>query len=110
MTEPMMTLAEAAHVLNIHRNTANAWVNSGRLRAVKVGRDWRVDPAVLDDVLRPARPVKLLSVLSVSRPRRVEAAAPVRRVRTVRVSASAQLRALDPWRQNGSHTAFDTTT
>jgi excisionase family DNA binding protein len=44
----LRTLREAAAELGITPDTLRAQIQRGRLRAVKVGRDWLVDPAELE--------------------------------------------------------------
>jgi excisionase family DNA binding protein len=53
-----ITLDEAAERLGVHYMTVYKYVRTGRLRAEKVGRSWRVDPADLAalDGPAPARP------------------------------------------------------
>ena len=42
LSKPMLTIHEVAALLKMRENTVRAWINEGRLRAVKFGRDWRV--------------------------------------------------------------------
>lgn len=44
-TERLYSLADAARFLDIHQNTARAWVKSGKLKAVQPGRDYKVPGA-----------------------------------------------------------------
>jgi len=41
-TDPMMTVHEAADLLQVRESTVRALINDKRLRAVKVGKEWRI--------------------------------------------------------------------
>ncbi len=43
----LLTLAQAAERLNVSVPAVRRMVKAGRLKARKVGRDWRIDPADL---------------------------------------------------------------
>jgi excisionase family DNA binding protein len=45
--ERLLTPAEVARALGIPRNTLYNWLKHGRLRGVKIGRQWRIQPATL---------------------------------------------------------------
>ncbi len=49
----MIGLGEAADMLGVHYMTAYRYVRTGRLPAVKVAGQWRVEPADVDRLLRP---------------------------------------------------------
>jgi excisionase family DNA binding protein len=36
--DDMLNLAEASHLLNVHRNTLRKWTNEGTLATVRIGR------------------------------------------------------------------------
>jgi len=38
LSERMLTIQEAAHLLHVHANTVRRWSNSGQLRAYRIGR------------------------------------------------------------------------
>lgn len=40
--EKMVSLAEAAQIVGVHSNTLRRLIKKGELRAVRVGRQWRV--------------------------------------------------------------------
>lgn len=40
--DPWLTVHQVAAELKIHPATVRSWINDGRLRAVRVGREWRV--------------------------------------------------------------------
>lgn len=44
----MLTLAQAAELLGVSHNTLRHQANTGRLRAVKIGRDWLVEEAEVE--------------------------------------------------------------
>lgn len=45
------TLDEVAEVLKITRRTLYTYVKEGKLKAVKIGREWRVSEAALQDFI-----------------------------------------------------------
>lgn len=45
------TLDEVAEVLKITRRTLYTYVKEGKLKAVKIGREWRVSETALQDFL-----------------------------------------------------------
>lgn len=47
MVEKMVSLAEAAEIVGVHPVTLRRLIKKGELRAVRVGRQWRVSPADL---------------------------------------------------------------
>ncbi|MEE4173690.1 MAG: helix-turn-helix domain-containing protein [Xanthomonadales bacterium] len=47
LNEPLMTVHDAADFLRVRESTVRALINDKRLRAVKVGKEWRIDPADL---------------------------------------------------------------
>lgn len=49
-----LTTAEAAGRLGVSRRRINALIRQGRIAAVRVGRDWLVDPSSLDSFERLA--------------------------------------------------------
>jgi len=50
MPDSPLTSAEAAERLGISVSTVKVMIGDGRLRAVKFGRDWLIDPADLPGV------------------------------------------------------------
>jgi excisionase family DNA binding protein len=42
--------AEAARRLNVTQSRVRAMIDAGRLKAIKVGREWLIDPKDLDAV------------------------------------------------------------
>lgn len=45
------TLDEVAEALKITRRTLYTYVKDGKLKAVKIGREWRVSEAALQDFI-----------------------------------------------------------
>jgi excisionase family DNA binding protein len=60
-----LDLTEAAHELGVHYQTAYGWVRQGKLRALKVGKSYRVERADLERFLQrrnaghPPRPLQV---------------------------------------------------
>ena len=59
LSKPMHTVHEIADLLKMRESTVRAWIRDGDLRAIKMGRDWRVSvkdlEAFMDDhANRPA--------------------------------------------------------
>ena len=46
-----MTIDEVARQLGVHRNTVQLWIKKRELRAIRLGRRWRVMPADLQTFL-----------------------------------------------------------
>lgn len=42
LRKPMMTVHDAAEFLKVKENTVRALINEKRLRAVKIGKEWRI--------------------------------------------------------------------
>jgi len=42
LSKPMLTVHEVADLLKMRESTVRAWIRDGELRAIKMGRDWRV--------------------------------------------------------------------
>lgn len=42
LTRPLMTVHETAEQLKVKESTIRAWIRSGKLRAIKFGREWRI--------------------------------------------------------------------
>jgi excisionase family DNA binding protein len=50
----LLTPEEVAERLRVSRPTVYAWLKMGRLRGLRAGKVWRIQPADLDAFLRPA--------------------------------------------------------
>ena len=55
MGEPLLTVAEAAAQLRVSRRTLLRWLQTRRLPGVKIGRDWRIDPADLNRIIQASK-------------------------------------------------------
>ena len=49
--DPWLTVPQVSEELKLHPATIRAWVNSGRLAAVRAGRTWRVRRSEVDRAL-----------------------------------------------------------
>ena len=47
LTKPMLTVHDAADFLQVRESTVRALINEKRLRAVKIGKEWRITQADL---------------------------------------------------------------
>jgi excisionase family DNA binding protein len=52
----LLTISEAAHLINVHPNTLRNWEKEGRLNVVRIGsrRDRRFTKASIWDICQPA--------------------------------------------------------
>ncbi|MEE4188469.1 MAG: helix-turn-helix domain-containing protein [Roseobacter sp.] len=46
-SKPMLTVHDAADLLQVRENTVRALINDKRLRAMKIGKEWRIAEADL---------------------------------------------------------------
>ena len=44
----MKKIKDVASILGVHPNTIRRWIKSGKLKATKVGRDWKISEEVID--------------------------------------------------------------
>lgn len=51
-TIPFRTVKDVAELLQVGEATVRRWIKDGDLRAIDIGRGWRIDPEDLDDFLR----------------------------------------------------------
>ena len=49
--DPWLTVPQVSAELKIHPATVRIWIKDGRLRAVRVGREWRVRRSEVDRAL-----------------------------------------------------------
>ncbi len=42
MLEKHYTLKEVCEALGVHRNTFLRWISAGKVKAIQLGRDWRI--------------------------------------------------------------------
>ncbi len=47
----LLIIREVAELLRVKESTVRTWINSGSLRAIKFGREWRVSPIDLQTYL-----------------------------------------------------------
>jgi excisionase family DNA binding protein len=52
MEEQHLSLSEAAHRLDISERTTRRWIKSGKLRAFKPGRDYRIPESAISEVIK----------------------------------------------------------
>jgi len=52
MNIKMLTVDEVAEILNLHRVTVQQMAIDGRITAVKIGRDWRFRPDIIEEITR----------------------------------------------------------
>jgi len=53
MQEEFVTPEEAASRLRVHEDTIRDWCRTGRLKATKVGKQWRIRPQDIEAFLKP---------------------------------------------------------
>ena len=51
--EDLLTVEEAARLLKVHQNTIRVRIRTGKLRAMKFGRQWRIPRRALLESLEP---------------------------------------------------------
>ena len=49
--EKLLTLEEVCEILNIGQTTFRRWMNDGKVKGIKVGRQWRFSSKVLANIL-----------------------------------------------------------
>lgn len=42
LSKPLMTVHDAADMLQVQEATVRAWIRDKRIRAIKVGKEWRI--------------------------------------------------------------------
>ena len=67
--DPWLTVLQVSAELKIHPATVRVWINDGRLRAVRVGREWRVRRSEVDRALLSDASPAYLQEQSFSPPR-----------------------------------------
>ena len=67
MTENFLTVEQAARRLQITPYTLRAWLKAGKLRAIKLGREWRISERVLAELGNEAAPGLTQSATSQNR-------------------------------------------
>ncbi|MDW3207850.1 MAG: helix-turn-helix domain-containing protein [Alphaproteobacteria bacterium] len=51
LNSPLLTVHEVADLLKVREATVRVWIQSNELRAIKFGREWRVDREDLEAYL-----------------------------------------------------------
>lgn len=51
LNSPLLTVHEVADLLKVREATVRTWIQSNELRAIKFGREWRVDREDLESYL-----------------------------------------------------------
>lgn len=52
LSKPMLTTHEVAQLLRVAEATVRAWIHNGDLRAIRVGREYRVVERDLDEFVQ----------------------------------------------------------
>ena len=42
LSRPLMTVHDAANVLQVQEATVRSWIRERRIRAIKLGKEWRI--------------------------------------------------------------------
>jgi excisionase family DNA binding protein len=50
MLEKHYTLKEVCEALGVHRNTFLRWISAGKVKAIQLGRDWRIPESEIDRI------------------------------------------------------------
>ena len=50
MLEKHYTLKEVCEALGVHRNTFLRWIGAGKVKAIQLGRDWRIPKSEIDRI------------------------------------------------------------
>lgn len=51
LTQPLLTVHEAAQQLRVQDSTVRSWIRERKLRAIKFGREWRIATGDLESFL-----------------------------------------------------------
>lgn len=51
LSKPLMTVHDAASMLQVQEATVRAWIRDKRIRAIKVGKEWRIAVKDLEEFL-----------------------------------------------------------
>jgi excisionase family DNA binding protein len=55
MKPPLLTLDEVARRLNTSTFSVRRWIREGKLTGIKIGSEWRVDSADLEEYIRKGK-------------------------------------------------------
>ena len=53
--QPLLTPDEAARILNTEKRNVLDWLRAGKLVGIKIGKEWRVAPADLEEFIERNR-------------------------------------------------------
>ncbi|MFI0405485.1 helix-turn-helix domain-containing protein [Actinomadura sp. 3N508] len=62
MAEKMYSVEEVADLLGLHVRTVRGYIRTGRLKAVRIGKQYRIAPADLEDLTGRPPPVRVAPV------------------------------------------------
>jgi len=51
LSRPLMTVHDAASMLQVQEATVRSWIRDKRIRAIKVGKEWRIAVKDLEEFL-----------------------------------------------------------
>lgn len=51
LSRPLMTVHDAANLLQVQEATVRSWIRDRRIRAIKLGKEWRIAVKDLEDFL-----------------------------------------------------------
>lgn len=51
LSRPLLTVHDAAGMLQVQEATVRTWIRDRRIRAIKVGKEWRIAQKDLEDFL-----------------------------------------------------------
>jgi excisionase family DNA binding protein len=54
-SKPLLTVAQAAEILNVSEKTVRRTIQKGELRVIRIGGLLRIDPVDLEDLIRDHR-------------------------------------------------------
>lgn len=49
--ETLLTLEEVCEILKVGQSTFRRWISEGKVKGIKVGRQWRFSSKILADIL-----------------------------------------------------------
>ena len=55
MTNPAVSIEDAARMLSVHPRTVRRLIERGEIPAGRIGHQWRIDPEVLAAMIRGGR-------------------------------------------------------
>lgn len=52
LSKPLLTVHDAADMLKVQEATIRQWIRSRRIRAIKLGKEWRITVPDLEEFLQ----------------------------------------------------------